>query len=71
VTPPRTAEDVARTLQRSRVLVWPYGGHGTDGLQSPDCRTRIIREFLQSADPDHLPIACMTDDPPRSFVIAR
>jgi pimeloyl-ACP methyl ester carboxylesterase len=71
VTPPRNAEEVARTLPRSRVLVWPYGGHGTDGLQTADCRTRIVREFLQSADPDGLSIACMTQDPSRTFVVGR
>lgn len=60
VTPPRTAEAVARTLPRSRVLVWQHGGHGTDGLTSRECRNSIQREFLRSADPERLPIECMT-----------
>lgn len=60
VTPPRTAEHAARTLPRSRVVIWNYGGHGTDGLVGDDCKTTILREFLASADLDRLPIACMT-----------
>ena len=60
VTPPRTAETVARTLPRSRVLVWQHGGHGTDGLATRECRTSIQGEFLRSADPSRLPTECMT-----------
>jgi pimeloyl-ACP methyl ester carboxylesterase len=62
VTPPRTAEQAARTLSRSRVVVWRYGGHGTDGLASGDCRAAILREFLASADVDRLSLECVTRD---------
>jgi pimeloyl-ACP methyl ester carboxylesterase len=67
VTPPRTAEYAARTLSRGRVLTWRYGGHGTDGLVSSDCRAGIQRSFIQSADSERLPIECATRDPVRSF----
>ena len=67
VTPPRTAEAVARTLPRSRVLVWHYGGHGTDGLTTRECRNRIQGEFIRSAEPERLPVECMTSDPALPF----
>jgi pimeloyl-ACP methyl ester carboxylesterase len=67
VTPPRTAEYAARTLSRARVLVWPYGGHGSDGLVSRDCRVGIQRSFIQSADSERLPIDCATSDPVLPF----
>ena len=67
VTPPRTAEEVARTLPRSKLVIWPYGGHGTDGLASPQCRTGILREFLRTADPAAVSTACVTRDQPLPF----
>jgi pimeloyl-ACP methyl ester carboxylesterase len=63
VTPPRTAIDVARGFTRSRVLIWPRGGHGTDGLVSGSCRASIQREFLRTADPAAPSLACVTLDP--------
>ena len=62
VTPPRTAEEAVRTLPRSKLVIWPHGGHGTDGLTSPDCRVGIMREFLRTADPAQLSTACATRD---------
>jgi pimeloyl-ACP methyl ester carboxylesterase len=62
VTPPRTAEEAVRTLPRSTLVVWPYGGHGNDGLASPDCRNGIMRDFLRTADPDALSTTCVTRD---------
>jgi pimeloyl-ACP methyl ester carboxylesterase len=67
VTPPRTATDAARTLPRSRVLIWPNGGHGTDGLATADCRTAIQDAFLRTADPDQLPLGCVTTAPVRAW----
>jgi pimeloyl-ACP methyl ester carboxylesterase len=63
VTPPWTAQQAAQTLERSRVIVWPYGGHGTDGLATGDCRTALLNEFIESADPDRLSVDCVTNDP--------
>ena len=67
VTPPRHAEAVARALPRSRVLVWHYGGHGTDGLTTRDCRNNIQSAFVRSANPATLPVECMTRDPVLPF----
>jgi pimeloyl-ACP methyl ester carboxylesterase len=62
VTPPRTAEEAVRTLPRSKLVIWPYGAHGTDGLASPQCRINLMRDFLRTADPDALTLACVTRD---------
>ncbi|HJU43506.1 MAG TPA: alpha/beta hydrolase [Vicinamibacterales bacterium] len=62
VTPPRTAEEAVRTLPRSKLVIWPHGGHGTDGLTSQDCRVSIAREFFRTADPAQLSTACATRD---------
>ena len=67
VTPPRTAEAIAKTLPRSRALIWRNGAHGTDGLVSPNCRAGIIREFVASADPHALDVSCMSRDPALPF----
>jgi pimeloyl-ACP methyl ester carboxylesterase len=67
VTPPRTAEEAARTLPRSKLVIWPYGGHGADGLTSPQCRIGIMREFLRTADPEAVSIACVTGERPLPF----
>lgn len=67
VTPPRTAEEAVRTLPRSKLVIWPHGGHGNDGLASPECRVSIWRDFLRTADPDALSLACITRDPPLPF----
>jgi pimeloyl-ACP methyl ester carboxylesterase len=63
VSPSRGASEAARTLSASRMLVWPYGGHATDGLAGGDCRMTILREFVRSADPARLPVDCMTQQP--------
>jgi pimeloyl-ACP methyl ester carboxylesterase len=63
VSPPRGADEAARTLSVSRALVWPHGGHATDGLVNPGCRTAIQREFLRTADPLRLSLACTTQEP--------
>jgi pimeloyl-ACP methyl ester carboxylesterase len=65
VTPPRTAHEVAATLSRARVVTWPAGGHGFDGLQSSGCKERIIREFIATADPERLSTTCATTDTAR------
>jgi pimeloyl-ACP methyl ester carboxylesterase len=70
VTPPRTAEETARTMSRARVLVWKYGAHGTDGLIDRECWTHLVREFIDGADPDRLSIACMDEDPRRPFRVS-
>jgi pimeloyl-ACP methyl ester carboxylesterase len=68
VTPPRTAIEVARTFTRSTVVIWPRGGHGTDGLASGDCRISILGEFLRTADPAAPSLECVTRDPARNWM---
>ena len=58
VTPPRTAEEAARFLPRSRRLVWKYGGHGVEGARAA-CRNRIVAEFMTTADASRLETACV------------
>ena len=67
VTPPRTAEEAAKTLPNAKVLIWRYGAHGTDGLSSRDCRINIQRAFVQSGRSDALPTGCATRDPTLPF----
>ena len=67
VTPPRTAHQAARTLERSRVIVWQHGGHGTDGLATDDCRTTLLDDFVEFADPARLSVDCVTNDPVLRF----
>ena len=62
VTPPRTAQVAARTLSRSRLLIWRHGGHAWDGLVGRECRVAIQGAFLRTADPDRVPVDCMTLD---------
>lgn len=62
VTPPRNAEQVVRTLPRSKLVIWPNGAHGSDGLTSTNCRISIMRDFLGSADPDGLSTVCAGRD---------
>jgi pimeloyl-ACP methyl ester carboxylesterase len=69
VTPPRTAEEVVRTLPRSVLVVWPHGAHGTDGLSSPQCRTTLMRDFLRTADPASLSLGCVTSEPALPFSV--
>jgi pimeloyl-ACP methyl ester carboxylesterase len=67
VTPPRTAEEAVRTLPRAKLVIWPHGAHGTDGLSSPQCRLTLMRDFLRTADPTSLSIGCVTRDQPLPF----
>ena len=38
-----------------------------NGLSGRECWTRIVREFIDRADPNGLPIACMDADPRQPF----
>ena len=67
VTPPWTAHLVAKTLKRSRVVVWPSGGHGYDGLASPSCRESIVEAFVASGQVERLSVGCATRDRKRPF----
>ena len=59
VTPPRTAEEAARSLPRSRHLIWRHGGHGVDGTPSATCRNLIVEAFITAGDASRVDAGCM------------
>lgn len=56
VTPPRYAEQVAKTLSNSRHLVAKGQGHTPMGA---GCMPRLIREFIEKAEPQKLDAGCL------------
>lgn len=56
VTPPRYAEQVARTLSKSRSLVLQGQGHTVMGR---GCMPKLMRQFVEEADPAALDPACL------------
>jgi pimeloyl-ACP methyl ester carboxylesterase len=67
VTPPERGEEVAKYLPNSRHVIIPHGGHGVDGLTSPDCADRLIMEFLHSGDVKSLDTSCVQTMAPPPF----
>ena len=59
VTPPRTAEEAARLLPRSRRLLGKYAGHGVDGTPGAACRNLIVEAFMTAADAARIDDGCM------------
>ena len=56
VTPPRYAEEVARTLSHARSIVAPGFGHI---VSSRGCAPRLIARFIDAAGFDTLPATCV------------
>ncbi|MGH8442199.1 MAG: alpha/beta hydrolase [Nevskiaceae bacterium] len=56
VTPPRYAEQVARTLSNSRSLVARGQGHTPVGV---GCMPRLLREFVEKLQPRNLDASCL------------
>ena len=67
ITPPARGEEVAKYLPNSRHVIIPHGGHGLDGLTSPDCADRLIMEFLHSGDAKSLDPSCVETMAPPPF----
>jgi len=67
VTPPWTAHDAAATLERARVVTWPFGGHGYDGQSDPSCKRSLIREFVTTAAVHRLATDCVSEDAAQSW----
>ncbi len=68
VTPPAYAERViAAGLSRARHIVGPAQGHG---LASVGCVPRLLREFIESADPAALDPECVGNEPPMPFFLS-
>jgi pimeloyl-ACP methyl ester carboxylesterase len=62
ITPPRYAEMAAVDLQNVRHLVGKYQGHGQLGV---GCTSRLIADFIATAEPASLDAECLE----RSFVM--
>ena len=56
VTPPRYAEQVAKTLSNSRLLVAKGQGHTPEGV---GCMPRLLKEFVERLQPQALDAACL------------
>ncbi len=68
VTPPAYAERaIAGGLTNTRHLVGPGQGHG---LVAIGCMPRVLRSFLDSADPQGLEAGCLADEPPTPFFLS-
>ncbi len=66
VTPPRYAEQVARTLSRVRHLVAPGQGHIVIGR---GCMPKLAAAFVDTADPDVVDPQCLTALRPAPFYL--
>jgi D-aminopeptidase len=60
VTPPRNAEEVARTLTRARRVTVPGGSHSGD---TGGCLERLMSAFVESASPNALDVSCVSTTP--------
>ena len=64
ITPPQTAYDTAATLSRSRLVVYPRGGH-TPGFSSP-CLLNAMAAFIE--EPNTAPdTSCVAAEAPLPF----
>jgi pimeloyl-ACP methyl ester carboxylesterase len=66
VTPPDDAERAARGLSRHRHVILVGEGHGQ---LATGCVPKIMAEFLDTADPEALDIACLEQHRPAAFFI--
>ena len=64
VTPPKNAEEVARTLTRAVHVVVPAGGHSGD---TGGCLDGVMSEFIRNADPATLDTGCVSRVPRPQF----
>jgi pimeloyl-ACP methyl ester carboxylesterase len=67
ITPPEYAETVAATLANSVHLVGQGQGHG---MMPIGCVPRIVRAFLEDADPQALDSECLAVEPPTPFFLS-
>ncbi len=65
VTPPWTAEQVARKLLNSRVVVVPGGAHSN----TDDCVTGLITRFVAAGTIEGLDTSCVSETAPPAFVV--
>jgi len=60
VTPPRNADEVARTLPNSVKVVVPSGGHGLDGLEGLSCIDRLQHDVIERGSVVGLDTSCVS-----------
>jgi len=65
-TPPRHAEQVARTLPHSRHLVAPYLGHG---VSLHGCAPHLVEQFIRKASAADLDAKCLARIPRPLFML--
>ena len=67
VTPPAYAEQIMNSgLDNSRHIIGAGQGHGLAGV---GCVPRLMREFVDSADPELPDAACLEREPPMPFFL--
>ena len=66
ITPPANAERVLPGLSKARHLIAPGQGHGVIGR---GCVPSLLREFVETADPDALDAECLERLAPDPFFI--
>ncbi len=69
VTPPSDAEQMARWLPNSRVVIVPHAGHMPFDGSDPECVDRVLQEFLKSASIDDLDLSCVNANKPPPFAV--
>ena len=67
VTPPKSGEEIARHLPKSRHIIIPEAAHTVDGLKDPGCIDRIAIESLDKGDAKDLDISCVERVAPPPF----
>ena len=69
ITPPSDADQMARWLPNSRVVIVPHAGHMPFDGSDPECVERVLLEFLKSASFDDLDLSCVDANEPPPFVV--
>lgn len=69
-TPASNAEQVARTLKRSRRVVVADAAHGVDGMEGEDCEPSLIVAFIESGAAEGLDTSCIARIRRPDFVLS-
>jgi pimeloyl-ACP methyl ester carboxylesterase len=71
VTPASDGEEAARTLRRSRVILVPYAGHSTDGLEGVECLDTLWVKLIEAGSADRLDTSCVAKIRRPAFVLGQ
>ena len=69
VTPPSDAQQMARWLPNSRLVIVPHAGHVPFDGSDPECIDRVMLAFLTSAALDGLDLSCVRANEPPPFAV--